>query len=183
MSAAPSSHPIIKQARAAYESGSYLEAARLYEEAANVFAAQKDQAAAAEMRNNRSVALLKGGDANEALKAAQGTETVFLERNDSVRAAMAYGNQAAALEELGKDKPALELYEKSSELLKGTGNDELRVYVLQNISALQLKTGGHLQSMASMQAALDLKPRLSVKERLLNCLLKVPFRMLRINNK
>ncbi len=181
MSAAPSSHPIVKQASAAYESGSYQKAARLYEEAAGVFIAEQNEAAAAEMRNNRSVALLKDGDANGALAAAEGTEMVFLQVNDPVRAAMAYGNQAAALEELGKLKPALALYEKSSELLKGTGNDELRVYVLQNISALQLKTGGHLQSMASMQAALDLKPRLSAKERLLNRLLKVPFRMLRIS--
>ncbi len=181
MSTAPSSNPIVKQAAAAYENGDYLEAARLYNEASDVFTAAQDQSSAAEMRNNRSVALLKGGDAGGALKAAEGTETVFLQAGDNVRAAMACGNQAAALEELGKNKPALELYEKSSELLKGTGNDDLRIYVLQNISALQLKTGGHLQSMASMQAALDLKPRLTVKERLLNRLLKVPFRMLRIS--
>ncbi len=181
MSTPPSSHPIVKQARSAYESGDFLTAARLYEEAAGIFSAGQDQAAAAEMRNNRSVALLQGGDAAGALKAAEGTEAVFLQASDTVRAAMAYGNQAAALEALGKNKPALELYQQSSDLLKGTGNDELRVYVLQNISALQLKTGSQLQSMASMQAALDLKQSLTVKERLLNRLLKVPFRMLRID--
>ncbi len=181
MITAPSSQPIVTQATAAYESGSYLEAAKLFEEAANAFFAVQDRLNAAEMRNNRSVALLKAGDASGALLAAEGTETVFLEAGDHFRAAMAYGNQAAALEALGKNKRALDLYGKSSDLLKGTGHDDLRVFVLQNISALQLKTGGHLQSMASMQAALDLKPRLTVKERLLNRLLKVPFRMLKIS--
>jgi protein subunit release factor A len=79
------------------------------------------------------------------------------------------------LEALNRLKEALERYKNASNLLKQSGDKEMRAMVLANISSLQLRTGDQLQALASMDAALDHKKKLSLKERLLQKLLKVPF--------
>ena len=56
----------------------------------------------------------------------------------------------------------------------------MRSYVLQAISALQLRTGKQLQAMASMDAALDNKGgKLSLKERLLRKLLNTQKKLMK----
>lgn len=168
-----------REGQNAFRSGRYLEAAAAFERAAAGFTAAGDAPSAAEAANNRSVALLKGGDAAGALQAASGTEAVFAAENDSRREGMACANQAAAFEGLNRLEEALEWYGRSAELLKRAGEKELRAMVLENITSLQLRTGKQLQALASMDAALENKPRLSVKERFLKKLLKTPLDMLR----
>jgi tetratricopeptide (TPR) repeat protein len=170
---------IVKEAHTLYQGGQYSHAAAAFKTAAERYAAGADELNAAEMMNNVSVALLKAGDAAGALQAAEGTDAVFAAANDAQRQAMALGNQAAACEALGNNRRAILLYQQSSDLLKGTGDRELRTYVLSNLSALQLKNGDQLQSLATMQTALDTKPKLSLKERLLKKLIQAPFKMLR----
>ena len=82
-----------------YQAGRYLEAAAVFERAAAGFTAAGDALQAAEAANNRSVALLKGGDAAGALKAAEGTDGIFAAARDLKRQGMACANQAAALQE------------------------------------------------------------------------------------
>ena len=91
---------------------------------------------------------------------------------------MALGNQAAALEALGKLDDALKTYQRSSDLLKKVGDKENRATVLASISQLQIRSGKHLEAVAAMQASLDNRSKLSLKEKLLNKLLKVPFQFL-----
>jgi hypothetical protein len=83
------------------------------------------------------------------------------------------------MEAQGRLEEALERYQLASDLLKKTGGREMRSYVLQSISALQLRTGKQFQAMASMDAALENKPRLSLKERFLKRLLKSQKRLLK----
>ncbi len=97
---------------------------------------------------------------------------------DQKRQALALGNQAAALEALGRTKQAIELYERSAELLKTLGENELRSITLQTLSALQLKNKRQFEAMATMQAALASKKKLSAKEHLLKRLLRVTFQLL-----
>ena len=169
----------VKSAQENYSAGSYSKAASLFQSAAQVYAEQGDELNAAEMRNNCSVALLKAGDASGALQAAIGTDAIFSAANDARRQALSLGNLAAAYEALGDVPQAIKFYRLSSDLLKDTGDRELRSFVLGSLSALQLKNGEQLQSLASMQAALDNKPKLSLKERLLKKLIQAPFRMLK----
>ncbi len=169
---------IIETANQAYQKGDFQSAAEYFEKAQLSYAQSGDAINAAEMANNLSVARLRMNDGEGALSAAQGTEKVFEDIQDVKRQAIALGNQAAALELLGKPEQALDLYESCSDLLKGTDEKELRAFVLSSISALQLKTGKQFQAMASMDAALDHKKQLSLKEKFLKKLLKVPFRML-----
>jgi tetratricopeptide (TPR) repeat protein len=179
MTSHDSAQTIVRQAQNMYKSGQYPRAADLFRSAADEYANQGDELTAAEMMNNCSVALLKGNDAAGALRAASGTDQTFAAANDAHRQALALGNQAAASEAMGDVQRALRLYRQSADLLKDTGDPELRAYVLSSLSALQLKNGDQLQSLATMQAALDAKPKLSLKERFLKKLIQAPFRMIK----
>ncbi len=169
---------IIERARTAYQDEDYTQAADLYRSAQKEYTAALDPLAAAEMANNRSVALLKAGDARGALQAVEGTDAVFSQANDVKRQAMALANKAAALDALKKYPEALALYEQSSDLLKQIGENELRAYVLKSISSVQLRQGKQLEAIASMQASLDNKPDPGVKDRFVKRLINQVFKLL-----
>ena len=169
---------LIRLAMAAYQAEEYATALEGFQAAEQMFAESGDTLSAAETANNRSVVLLKAGRAQEALDAAQGTDQIFAQAGDTRRQAVALSNQAAALEDLHQWQPALELYTRASELFKAAGEKDMRAYVLQRISALQLRTGQHLESLVSMDTALDNKPKLTIKDRILKGLFGKVFRMI-----
>lgn len=167
------------EGKAEYEKGQYLSAARLYKAAADGFFSAGDELQAAEMANNCSVAFLKGGNAEAALEATAGTDKVFAASGDTLRRALAIGNQAAAMEELKQYENALSTYEKSAELLAEAGESELRAYVLQSISELQLKRGRYLEAYAIMREGVMGLNRPNLQQRLLKSLMQIPFKFLR----
>jgi tetratricopeptide (TPR) repeat protein len=167
-----------KQAQLAYDSEAFKQAADLFSEAADGFRATNDAVNAAECGNNCSVALLRAGDPTGALKAASGTEEVFAQANDRRRQAMALGNQAAALEELKEYQASLERYRKSADILKELNDTELLSYVLKRISALQARLGKRLESIAAMDAALHIKPKLTIKESFMKFLFDLLFKLM-----
>ena len=164
-----------QQGQSVYKAGDYEQAAEIFGKAAESYAARDDALNAAEMNNNRSVALLQAGDAAAALQAAEGTDATFAAGGDPHRQAMALGNQAAALESLGRLKESLERYQASSDLLKQLDDREMRSYVLKRISSLQMRLGHQLESLAAMDVALDSQPHLSLREKILKKLLGIPF--------
>ncbi len=157
---------IVFQAKKAYEEENFLEAARWFSKAVETYSNQADALSAAEMSNNRSVALLKGGDPQQALSAALGTDQVFADANDIRRQAMALGNIASAQEGLHDFAAAQENYRRSADLFKEIGEQELRVYVLERLSALQFRKGKRIEALLSMETALDSKKKLSARDRL-----------------
>ncbi len=169
---------IAKEAKSAYKSREYIAAAHSFEAARQGFLSSHDFVNAAEMANNCSVALLQAGDAEGALTAVGGTEKVFIEAGDRKRQAMALGNQAAALESLNRLEEAEQAYWKSAEILKEIGEKELRVSVMQSISALQLRTGRQLQAVASMHAGVNDIDKPTPKQRFLKRLLGIPMNLL-----
>ncbi len=68
---------LAEQGKQEFAAKSYLAAAQTFERAAIGYARLNDPLSEAEMNNNRSVALLKAGKAQQALEAALGTENVF----------------------------------------------------------------------------------------------------------
>lgn len=170
---------VLKQAESSYHAGRFKEAAGLFEQAARLYADEGDGVKAAEMANNRSVALLQAGDGKGALEAAQGTDQTFAQAGDVRRQALALGNQAAALEALNQLEDALARYRQCAEMLKQVGDEESRVPVLKAISALQIRTGHQLEALASMDAALNNQKKLSPQERFLKKLLDISMRMMR----
>jgi tetratricopeptide (TPR) repeat protein len=170
---------LAQEAQAEYSKGNYLSAANLFKAAADGFSSNKDELSAAEMTNNQSVALLQAGDAKSALELAMGTDLIFASKGDVKRQAMAIGNQAAALEKLGQPDKAIESYRKSGELFATIGEFELRAYVYQAISALQLKRGRYLEAYAIMRAGVMEVKEPNLTQRLLKSLMDVPFRFLK----
>ena len=164
---------IIQKAKTAYESEDFQEAARLFEQASIELTQAGKPLDAAEMQNNRSVALLKAGKAAEALAAAQGTDQTFGAAGDVKRQAMALGNIASALEDLNRFDEAMQTYTQSADLFKQIGERELRAYVLERISGLQLRKGKRIESLATKEAAIASKDHLSLTDRILKGLLGI----------
>jgi tetratricopeptide (TPR) repeat protein len=157
----------------AFEEGLYDEAVQKFQEAADGYASLKDELNAAEMKNNLSVALLKTGKAQAALEAVLGTEQVFAQANDVKRQAMAFGNQAAALEALKRWDEALAAYDRSAELFAQAGEGDLRALVLKSAAAIKLRRGKVTESAFKMIGSLDAKDKPSIFERLLRSILRV----------
>ena len=162
---------IVQQARAKYEAEDFSQAADLFATAAATCRDAGDLVNAAEMDNNRSVALLQAGDAQGALSAALETDEIFAAAGDLRRQAIALGNQAAAYEELNQFDQAFQRYTESSELLKAAGEKDMRSYVLKRISGLQARRGDQVEAALTMQAALENREKLSLKERALKGLM------------
>ena len=165
----------------AYREGDFQEAERAFAKAAAGFSEQDDVLRAAEMANNRSVVLLKAGRPQEALEAAQDTDFVFETNGDIQRQAMAIGNQAAAMEALDQRDQALTNYQRCADLLTEIGDHELRVSVMQSISALQMRSGRYMEAIATMQDGLVNLDNPNLRQRILKKLLSIPINLLSRN--
>ncbi len=170
---------LIQEAKKAYENKEYRQAAELFQNVAEQQISLGDPLMEAEMKNNCSVAWLQAGEPQKSLAVVLGTDQVFAEANDPRRQAMALGNQAAALEALGSLSEAMDKYQTAADIFKDIHEEDLRAYVLKNLSALQLRTGDQLQAIASMHTALENKKKLGLKEKFLKKFLRIPFKMLR----
>lgn len=159
--------------KAAFESARYETAADLFSKAANGYAELNDRVNAAELKNNLSVTLLKLNRNKAALDEAQGTEEVFAGIGDTKRQGMAIGNQAAALEGLGRLDEALAAYERSAQVLGEAGEGDLRSLVLKAAAGIQLKQGKLTDSGIRMLGALEAKRNPSIFERVLRFLVRV----------
>ena len=164
------------QAKNFFEDGEYEQAADLFEKIYLEYERQGDTLNSAENKNNCSVAQLKAENPKKALENAQGTDQVFAAAGDKKRQAMALGNQAAAMEALGDLETALQTYQEASSLLKEIKDHELRPFVLKSISALEMRKGQYMQSMASMKAAIDGKNKPSLADNILKKLFGFIFK-------
>ncbi len=169
---------LVKEGQRAYQQGDFLGAAQAFEAAANSLTAQGNAIEAAEQHNNSCVAYLQAGDAQTAYAVVKDTIQVFSEAKDVRRHGVALGNLGSALDAAGRLEEAAQAYQQSAELLLESGETEMRLHVLQSLSALQLRTGRQLQALASMQAGLQGTEKLSLKQRMLKKILDIPFKML-----
>jgi tetratricopeptide (TPR) repeat protein len=178
-----SSKQLEKKGKSAYQRGDYLLAAQTFHAAQSAFEAAGDELATAEMANNCSVAYLQAEQPEEALKAVEGTAEIFARYEDTRRQGMAVGNNAAALEALGRVDEAIEAYLQAAKLLEQAGEDQLRVEIMQSLSALQFREGRQLEALASMQSGLEGVEKPSPKQRVLKKFLNIPFEMLNRNRR
>ncbi len=159
--------------KAAFEAAQYESAADLFARAARGYDDLNDKVNAAELRNNLSVALLKLRRNQDALEAAGGTDEIFGGIGDSKRQGMAIGNQAAALESLGRLDEALAAYERSAQVLAQAGEGDLRSLVLKAAAGIRLRQGKLAESGIRMLGALEAKQHPSIFERVLRFLVRV----------
>ena len=164
---------LAKLGKDAFAAKKFKQAATNFTNAAAAFEALDDMLNAAEMKNNLSVALLQAGMAEEAFEAAAGTEVIFAQAADTKRQAMAFGNQAAALEALKKLDRALDAYERSAALFAEAGESEMRSMVLQSAAALKLKRGKMMDSALSMIGSVESTKKPNLLQRFLRFLLRI----------
>lgn len=163
---------IAEQGKKAFAAKKFDEAVNLFQEAAEGFTVGRSELLAAEMMNNKSVALLQAGKPLDALTAAQDTDKIFAGANDIKRQGMALGNQAAALDALKRYDEAVDLYERSAELFAQAGEGDLRAMVMKSAAGIKLKTGKVTDSAFKMMGSLDVKDNPSIFERILNFFLR-----------
>jgi tetratricopeptide (TPR) repeat protein len=173
-----SSQQLAKEAESSYLAGDFMLAAQQYEAAHQSYLSKNDILMSAEMANNCSVAYLQAGDNEAALGALDGIEVVFQQAGDRKRQAMTLGNRAAALEALDRLIEAEKTYWMAAEIFKELGETELRLPIMQSISTIQLRTGRHLQAVASMYAGVEKIKNPSLKHRFLKRLLAIPIQLI-----
>jgi len=161
-----------------YQKQRYLDSAVSFHAARKGLEIAGDWSTAAEMANNCSVAFLQAGQAGDALDELQGIEEFFSEVGDKKRQGITVGNQAAALEVLGRFEDALSAYQRSADLLEISGDDQLRANVMQSLSTLQLRTGRKIQALVSMQQGIEGLKKPSLKQKAVKNLLQYPFQMI-----
>jgi tetratricopeptide (TPR) repeat protein len=169
---------LLIKANHAYKKGDYLSAARLFESSAQAFSEEGNEVQAAETNNNACVAYLQIDENEKALSIVENTIEILEASEDPIKAAMAWGNLGSALEANDHFEEAEEAYTKSAELLRQTGEDQLRANVLQSLSALQLNKGRQLEALATMKAGVDGIKRPNLKQRTLKQLLEMPFKFI-----
>lgn len=164
-----------EEALRSFQAGDFTLAANLFDEAASAFLASGNELDAAEMKNNKSVALLQAGDAAGAFESAQNTADIFYRNGDYRRQGMAHANEASALEALGRIQEALQAYQLAAEALEHAGEDQLRANVLQQMAGLQLRQGKYFEALYSMRVGLAGLRKPTLKQKILRVILKLPL--------
>ena len=164
---------LAEQAKAAYKARQYQRAAQLFQQAAEGFTLGRNGLLAAEMKNNESVSHLQAGNPQKAFETALGTDKVFEGANDIKRQAMAIGNQAAALDEMGRLAEALSLYELSAELFSQVNEKDMRALMLKSAAGIKLKRGRIAESAVQMMSALEAAQHLTLFQRILRFFLRL----------
>ena len=159
------------QAKRMYKAGDYPAAIQAFAETALAYRDAGDALMSAEMKNNQSVALLRGKHAQAALEAALGTDAVFFEAGDSRRQGMALANQASALEALKRSKEAIDSYIRAGDALEKAGEIELRLEVMQLLSTLYLRHLKFYDAIIALQSGLAAIKNPTPKQRFMKMLL------------
>jgi tetratricopeptide (TPR) repeat protein len=167
MSNPPDPKILEAQAKQAYDQGDFIAAGTAFAEAAEAYLSQGDPLMASEMKNNRCVSLLRGRKAQAALEAIEGTDADFAAAGDFRRLGMTHANRASALEALKRYKEAILEYEKAGEALASAGEEQMRVQVMQLLSALYLRRWKFMNSIITLQSGLAGVKNPTPKQRLM----------------
>jgi tetratricopeptide (TPR) repeat protein len=133
----------------------------------------QDELNAAEMKNNESVAWLQAGNANQALRATEGTEDVFQKAGDMKRQGIAVSNRAAALEGLKHWKEALAEYDRAASLLEQAGEGDMHSIVRKAAANLNLKRGRVVDSQMDVYDSLRLVEKPTLTQRMMKFLMRI----------
>ncbi len=156
----------------------YALAIQEFQRALNEFDSAGDVVSMAEMKNNIGVCMQMMGKTEEAIQEINGTADIFALEGNVEYQAMALGNEASALEDLKRLDEALSLYRQAEKLLEDLPKNETRSIILKRISSLELKAGNHIDSLASMNLALQTDPKPSQKEHSLKKVLSRFFHLI-----
>jgi len=178
LSASTAAKQLEDSAGKAYQSARWAKSAEGFSAAGDAYTADGDELKATEMANNACVAYLRAGDTARALQAVEGTADTFERLGEPKRAAQALGNLASALEASGRVEEAERAYIGAAERFKSLGDADARADTLKALSQMQLKRGRAIDALTSMQHGLEGGQKLSLRERFLRWLARIPMRLM-----
>ncbi|HET8705493.1 MAG TPA: hypothetical protein VFM46_04240 [Pseudomonadales bacterium] len=169
-----------QQASEAYQMGDFDQAASQFCAAAEAFERAGKALDAAEMKNNASVCYLQSGRNQESYNIVAGTYKIFAENNDTRRKALALGNEAAALEALGRRDEAIQLYNQSAQAFLEIGDEESHSLVFATLAKLQMTSGKITDGILTMGTSLAEVKSPTMRQRFMKFLYSTLARLLRV---
>lgn len=166
---------LAEQGKQEYGKGAFGVAADLFSQAAQAYSSIQDELNAAEMKNNQSVALLKAGKAEDALRATDGTEAIFQKAGDQKRQGIAIANRAAALEGLKKYSEAVEEYNRAAGIFEEIGEGDMHSVVRKATAEIFLKRGYIGNTQMDVFDSLRLVEKPTLTQRFLKFLMRLGF--------
>lgn len=166
---------LAEQGKQEYAKGAFGAAADLFSQAAQAYSSVQDELNAAEMKNNQSVALLKAGKAEDALRATDGTEAIFQKAGDQKRQGIAIANRAAALEGLKKYNEAMEEYNRAAVIFEEIGEGDMHSVVRKATAEIFLKRGYIGNTQMDVLDSLRLVEKPTLTQRFLKFLMRLGF--------
>lgn len=166
---------LAEQGKQEYAKGAFGVAADLFSQAAQAYSSVQDELNAAEMKNNQSVALLKAGKAEDALRATDGTEAIFQKAGDQKRQGIAIANRAAALEGLKKYNEAMEEYNRAAVIFEEIGEGDMHSVVRKATAEIFLKRGYIGNTQMDVLDSLRLVEKPTLTQRFLKFLMRLGF--------
>ena len=166
---------LAEQGKQEYAKGAFGVAADLFSQAAQAYGSVQDELNAAEMKNNQSVALLKAGKAEDALRATDGTEAIFQKAGDQTRQGIAIANRAAALEALKKYNEAMEAYNRAAVIFEEIGEGDMHSVVRKATAEIFLKRGYISNTQMDVFDSLRLVEKPTLTQRFLKFLMRLGF--------
>lgn len=166
---------LAEQGKQEYAKGAFGVAADLFSQAAQAYSSVQDELNAAEMKNNQSVALLKAGKAEDALRATDGTEATFQKAGDQKRQGIAIANRAAALEGLKKYNEAMEEYNRAAVIFEEIGEGDMHSVVRKATAEIFLKRGYIGNTQMDVLDSLRLVEKPTLTQRFLKFLMRLGF--------
>jgi tetratricopeptide (TPR) repeat protein len=166
---------LAEQAKQEYAREQFRGAADLFSQAAQAYGNAQDELNAAEMKNNQSVALLKAGKAEEALRATDGTEEIFQKAGDLKRQGIAVANRAAALEGLKKLSEAMAEYNRAADIFEQAGEGDMHSVVRKATAEIFLKRGYISNTQMDVLDSLRLVEKPTFTQRILKFMMRMGF--------
>jgi len=163
---------LAEQAKQEYAKGKYGVAANLFSQVVQAYENSNDELNAAEMKNNQSVALLKAGKAEEALRVTEGTEEIFQKAGDLKRQGIAIANRAAALDGLKKLNEAVTEYNRAADIFEAAGEGDMHSIVRKATADIFLKRGYISNTQMDVLDSLRLVEKPTLTQRILKLMMR-----------
>lgn len=165
-------------AERAYRNQDYQTAAAAFIAASQAYQHAGQPKKSAEMASNASVAYLQDGQVEQAYAAIVEAPEIFLKGGDIRRSSLAFGNRANALEALGELERAEADYRRALEGFERISDKSRLRETRQALSALRLRQGRPMEALTEMQIGLEGQQQITVRDRVLRWLLRLPSRLL-----
>lgn len=157
-----------------YRDGSMNDAVSMLEQAHAAFLAQGEEAKAATVANDLGVVYYLTGQRDKARRILEDARAAFEKRGDVSGQARVIGNLAQLMNRAGDRDSAEKYYLHAADLFHQVGDGSLEHETYRALSAMQLRRGRWLESLAAYDHALAAKGGSGA----LRAILQIPLRLL-----